>query len=485
MRTLAPTAIIIAGALATSAGPALAAEAAMPAMVAKGDTAWILISAILVIAMTIPGLALFYGGLVRARNVLSVLMQGLAGFSMISLLWFAYGYSLAFTGAGTAGEADWLTPFFGGFEKAFLAGIGPESLSATFSPGVFIPELSFVIFQLAFATIAAVLIIGATVERMKFAAVMVFLALWFTFAYLPMAHMVWWAGSGAEGAPSGYLFALGALDFAGGTVVHINAGIAALVAAIMVGRRTGFGRENMAPHDLPLTMIGASLLWVGWFGFNAGSALEANGLAAVAALNTVLAAAAATLTWPAIEALRGGRGSLLGAISGTVAGLVAITPAAGFAGHAGAVALGAAASAISYGAVVWLKPRLGHDDSLDVFGIHGVAGIVGALSTGIVGASTLGGFGGFTDIAGQLVMQAQAVAICIVWAAVVSAVALALIDRTIGLRVSEAEEREGLDLACHGERAYGSPFSGHAVPFHPGEAAARADTGMMRHENMP
>jgi Amt family ammonium transporter len=474
----------VAGMLA--AGPALAQEAAAP-VVEKGDTTWMLVSTILVIAMTIPGLALFYGGLVRAKNILSVLMQVFLGFSMISILWLVYGYSIAFTGAETAADATWLTPFFGGLSKAFLIGVGPESLAATFTEGVYIPELAFVIFQLTFAAITPALIVGATAERMKFSATLAFLALWFTFAYLPMAHMVWWAGSGAPDAPAGFLFALGALDFAGGTVVHINAGVAALVAAIMVGRRVGFGREGMAPHNLPLTMIGACLLWIGWFGFNAGSNLEANGMTAVAALNTILATAAAALAWSAAETVARGHASLLGAVSGAVAGLVAITPAAGISGYVGAVFLGAAASVVSYYAVVTLKPMFGYDDSLDVFGIHGVAGIVGAIGTGIVGATTLGGFGGFDSIAGQVVIQAQAVAVCVVWTGLVSFLALAAVRGLIGLRVTETEEREGLDLTSHGESAYGPSFLARAVPAYAadeGAAAYRPEGKPVRNEGI-
>ncbi len=434
------------------------AEAAAP-IPDKGDTTWMLLSTILVVMMTIPGLALFYGGLVRAKNILSVLMQVFIGFSMISILWMVYGYSVAFTGA-TGDDASWITPFFGGLSRAFLVGIGLNSNVDTFTPGVVIPELSFVIFQLTFAAITPALIIGATAERMKFSATLAFIALWFTFAYLPMAHMVWWSG--------GFLFELGALDFAGGTVVHINAGVAALVACIMLGRRIGYGRENMAPHNLPLTLIGACLLWVGWFGFNAGSNLEANGLTAAAVLNTILATAAAAIAWSAAEQIMRGHASLLGAASGAVAGLVAITPAAGLSGFIGAVFLGAIASIVSYWAVVSLKPMFRYDDSLDVFGIHGVAGIVGAIGTGVVGATALGGFGGFDDIVGQVVIQAQAVAVCIVWTAVVSFVALLLIKATIGLRVSEADEREGLDLSSHGENAYGPSLLARAVPSYAG-----------------
>ncbi|MGO4835780.1 ammonium transporter, partial [Rhizobiaceae sp. 2RAB30] len=331
-------------AFAQEAAPAAAAAVPVPD---KGDTAWMLISTILVILMTIPGLALFYGGLVRAKNVLSVLMQVFAGFAMIALLWVAYGYSLAFTGAGTAEEATALTPFIGGLSKVFLAGVGPTSLAETFSQGVFIPELCFVVFQLTFAAITPALIVGAVAERMRFGSVMFFLALWFTFAYLPIAHMVWWwGGPSAASAPSGYLFGIGALDFAGGTVVHINSGIAGLVAALVVGPRVGFMKENMAPHNLTFTLIGACLLWVGWFGFNAGSNLEANGLTAQALLNTITATSAAALAWSIVERITRGHASLLGAASGAVAGLVAITPAAGLAGTGGAILLGAVAGAV-------------------------------------------------------------------------------------------------------------------------------------------
>ena len=449
-------------ALLLAAGSAAAQDATAAAgpVVDKGDTTWMFVSTILVILMTIPGLALFYAGLVRAKNVLSVLMQVFVGFCVISILWMVYGYSIAF--AGPSGDAaSWITPFFGDLSKAFLAGVGPDSLADTFTPGVAIPELSFVAFQLTFAAITPALIIGAIAERMKFSAVLAFLVIWFTFSYLPMAHMVWW--------PGGFLFELGALDFAGGTVVHINAGVAGLVAAIMLGRRVGLGRENMAPHNLPMTLIGACLLWVGWFGFNAGSNLEANGLTAVALLNTILATAAAALAWSAAEWIARGQPSLLGAASGAVAGLVAITPAAGLAGFAGGMVLGAVASVASYWAVVSLKSRFRYDDSLDVFGIHGVAGIVGAIGTGVVGATSLGGFGGFDDIGGQVLIQATAVAVSIVWTGVVAFAALALVRATIGLRVTESDEREGLDLSSHGERAYDTTpqNAGHTPAYGP------------------
>ena len=445
-------------AFAQEAAPAAtdAAAAAPTPVPDKGDTAWMLVSTVLVILMTIPGLALFYGGLVRAKNMLSVLMQVLAGFCMIALLWVIYGYSLAFTGAGTAEEATALTPFIGGLSKAFLAGVGPASLAETFTQGVYIPELAFVIFQLTFAAITPALIVGAVAERMRFGSVMFFLALWFTFSYLPIAHMVWWwGGPSAASAPSGYLFGLGALDFAGGTVVHINAGVAGLIAAIVVGPRVGFMKENMAPHNLTFTMIGACLLWVGWFGFNAGSNLEANGLTAQAMLNTITATAAAALAWSAAERVIRGHASLLGAASGAVAGLVAITPAAGLAGTIGAIFLGAVAGVVCLWAVISLKPMLKYDDSLDVFGVHGVGGIVGALGTAIVASPALGGFGvGEYAIGGQFMKQLTAVIVAIVWSAVVSVVALYIVKAVMGLRLPEAAEREGLDISSHGERAY-------------------------------
>jgi Amt family ammonium transporter len=408
----------------------------------KGDTAWMLVSTILVILMTIPGLALFYGGLVRTKNMLSVLMQVFAGFAIIALLWVIYGYSIAFGGDGSGA-------FFGGFDKLFLAGVTPDSTAATFSEGVVIPELVFVIFQLTFGAITPALIVGAVAERMRFGAVIAFIVLWFTFAYLPIAHMVWAGG--------GYLFEMGALDFAGGTVVHINAGIAGLVAALIVGPRVGFMKENMAPHNLTFTFIGATLLWVGWFGFNAGSNLEANGLTAQALMNTITATAAAALAWAGAERLLRGHASALGAMSGAVAGLVAITPAAGLAGTVGAIVLGAAAGVICLWAVISLKPMLKYDDSLDVFGVHGIGGIVGALGTAVVAAPALGGFGpGGAEytIGGQFVTQLTAVVIAVVWSAVVAAISLYVVKAVMGLRVTEQQEREGLDITSHGERAY-------------------------------
>lgn len=440
--TLALGALGTVAAFAQEAAPAAAEAAAAAPVPDKGDTAWMLVSTILVILMTIPGLALFYGGLVRTKNILSVLMQVLAGFSMLALLWVIYGYSVAFGGDGSSA-------YFGGFDKLFLAGVTPDSTAATFSEGVVIPELAFVVFQLTFAAITPALIIGAVAERMRFGSVMLFIALWFTFSYLPIAHMVWAGG--------GLLFEMGALDFAGGTVVHINAGIAGLVAALIVGPRVGFMRENMAPHNLTFAFIGACLLWVGWFGFNAGSNLEANGLTAQAVLNTITATAAAALAWSAAERLVRGHASLLGAASGAVAGLVAITPAAGLAGTVGAIILGAVAGVVCLWAVVSLKPMLKYDDSLDVFGVHGVGGIVGALGTAVVAAPTLGGFGPGAEaysIGGQFGTQLTAVVIAIVWSAVVSAVALYIVKAVMGLRLPEAAEREGLDISSHGERAY-------------------------------
>jgi len=426
-----------------AAQAAEATEAAAP-IIDKGDTAWMLVATMVVILMTIPGLALFYGGLVRAKNVLSIFTQVFAGFAMLALLWVAYGYSLAFAGPGEGG----LSAFIGDFSKLFLAGVTPDSRAATFSAGFELPELVFVCFQLTFAAITGTLIVGAIAERMKFGAVMTFLAIWFTFSYLPIAHMVW--------AGPGLLFGMGAYDFAGGTVVHINSGIAALVAAIVLGPRNGYLKEPIAPHNLSLTFIGACLLWVGWFGFNAGSNLEANGLTAQAFLNTITAPAAAALAWAIGEKITRGHASALGAVSGAVAGLVAITPAAGFSGTVGAIVLGAIAGLVCLWAVVSLKPMLKYDDSLDVFGIHGVGGIVGAIGTAFVASPSFGGYplDGYT-MGGQFFTQIAAVAVAIVWSGVVSFIAL-MVVRVIfgGLRVTDAAETDGLDLATHGERAY-------------------------------
>lgn len=462
----APVAEAASAAAAAAPAEAASAAAAAPAPVPnKGDTAWMTVSTLLVILMTIPGLALFYGGLVRSKNMLSVLMQVMMVFSLITVLWIIYGYSLAFTASN---------PFFGTLDKLFLKGVTPETLAATFSKGVYLPELTFVAFQGTFAAITTCLIVGAFAERMKFSAVLLFSALWFTFAYLPIAHMVWyWDGPDAitdaksldaVTANAGFMWAKGALDFAGGTVVHINAAIAGLVGAYMVGKRIGYGKEAMPPHSLPLTMVGASLLWVGWFGFNAGSNLEANGIAALAFINTVVATAAAALAWSAGETLMRGKASMLGAASGAVAGLVAITPACGFVGVGGALIIGVVAGLLCLWGVNGLKKMLGADDSLDVFGVHGIGGIVGALLTGVFAAPSLGGTGicdyvantcgGFGSIGSQVWIQAQGVFYTVVISAVVAFIAYKIVDLTIGLRVTEEEEREGLDITSHGETAY-------------------------------
>jgi Amt family ammonium transporter len=452
---------------APAAAPAAAtAEAAAPVAVPnKGDTAFMTISTVLVILMTIPGLALFYGGLVRSKNMLSVLMQVFVVSSLVYVLWVIYGYSVAFSGG---------SPFFGGFDKLFFKGITPDSIAATFSKGVVIPEFTFAAFQATFAAITCALIVGAFAERVRFSAVLLFSAIWFTFSYLPVAHMVWyWDGPDAitdaatletVTAAAGWLWGKGALDFAGGTVVHINAAVAGLVGAYVIGKRTGYGKESMAPHSLTLTMVGASLLWVGWFGFNAGSNLEANGVAALAFVNTLVATAAATLAWIAGEALAKGKASMLGAASGAVAGLVAITPACGFVGPMGAIVIGAVGGFCGLWGVNGLKRLLGADDSLDVFGVHGVCGIVGALLTGVFAAPSLGGTGIFDYVAnaasadysigGQVLIQLEAVLTTIVWSGVVSFVAFKLVDMVVGLRVTEEEEREGLDISSHGETAY-------------------------------
>lgn len=456
------------------AAEAAPAEAAAPAPVPnKGDTAFIMIATLLVILMTVPGLALFYGGLVRSKNMLSVLMQVMVTFSLVVVLWFVYGYSLAFT----EGNA-----FIGGFDRVLLSGIwdnaaGTFANAATFSKGVYIPEIVFAAFQATFAGITCALIVGAFAERIKFSAVMMFMVLWFTFSYIPIAHMVWfWMGPDAYAtaevaaemtSKAGYIWQLGALDFAGGTVVHINAAVAGLVGAYMVGKRVGYGKEAMTPHSLTLTMVGASLLWVGWFGFNAGSALEANGYAALAFANTLIATAAAVLAWCAGEALLKGKASMLGAASGAVAGLVAVTPAAGNVGIGGAIVIGVLAGFICLWGVSGLKKMLGADDSLDVFGVHGVGGILGALLTGVFNSPNLGGpsavadwttvamiAGGDYSIANQVLIQAKGVLITIVWSGVVSVIAFKLVDLVIGLRVSEEAEREGLDITSHGETAY-------------------------------
>ncbi len=462
---------------ATPDKPAAAAEVkkeeakpAPPPTPNKGDVTWMLVCTALVIMMSVPALALFYGGMVRSKNALSVLMQVFVVFSLVTVLWFIYGYSLAFT----EGNA-----FFGGFDRLFLSGAfdaakGEYAVGATFSKGVVIPEIVFATFQATFAAITCCLILGAFAERTKFAGVLAFIVLWFTFCYTPVAHMVWfWMGPDAYTdakvvdaltAKAGLIWQWGALDFAGGTVVHINAGIAGLVGAYLVGKRIGYGKEAMPAHNLPLTMIGASLLWVGWFGFNAGSALEAGNSAALAFMNTYIATACAVLSWSLGEALFKGKPTMLGAASGAVAGLVAITPAAGNVGLAGAFVIGLAAGLVCLWGVSGLKRLLGADDSLDVFGVHAVGGILGALLTGVFNSPSLGGPGfvtdwvtaatGFSSIGEQLWVQTKAVGLTIIWSAVVAFVAFKLVDLTIGLRVSEEDEREGLDTTAHGEAAY-------------------------------
>ena len=440
-------------------------QAAATVTINKGDNTWLMVAAALVILMSVPGLALFYGGLVRAKNMLSVLMQVFTLFCLITVLWVVYGYSLAFTEGGA---------FYGSFDKVLLMGVTPDSIAATFSKGVGISEFIYVVFQGAFAAITCGLIVGGFAERMKFSAVLLFAVIWFTFAYIPMAHMVWyWAGpdaytdaaaAEAAGATAGYLLQHGALDFAGGTVVHINAAVAGLVGAFMVGKRVGYGRDPMTPHSLTMTMIGAALLWFGWFGFNAGSSLEANGTAALAFANTWIAPAAAALSWTFAEWAMKGRPSLLGAVSGAVAGLVAITPAAGFVGVGGALIIGLLSGVAGLWGVHGLKRLLGADDSLDVFGLHGVCGILGAVLTGVFASPDLGGTGvwdyvtnqvaeGYSILA-QVKVQVIGVGVTVVWTALVSAVAYKLVDLLIGLRVKEDAEREGLDVTSHGEKAY-------------------------------
>ena len=432
-------AVTLAGLGLMAALPAWAQDAAAAPVMDKGDVSWMMISTVLVLFMTIPGLALFYGGLVRSKNMLSVLMQTTMIACLVMVIWVVYGYSMSFGGS--------TSPYWGGFGKVFLSGVTAESMSATFSAGYVIPEYLFIVFQMTFAAITPALIIGTFAERVKFSAVLVFSAIWVTFAYFPIAHMVWDA--------NGLLFKMGAIDFAGGTVVHINAGIAALVGCYVVGKRIGFGKENMAPHSMVMTMIGASMLWVGWFGFNVGSNLEANGGATLAMINTFIATAAATLVWSLIESVMRGKVSMLGAASGMVTGLVAITPACGTVGPMGAIALGAIAVVCCYFFVTVVKSALGYDDSLDVFGIHGVGGIVGALLTGVFSAGSLGGVKGDDySILAQVFIQAEAVAITLVWSGVVALIAFYLVKITIGLRVPDEAEREGLDLTSHGERAY-------------------------------
>ncbi len=444
-----------------AAAPAAAAPAPVPN---KGDTAWMIVATAFVILMTIPGLALFYGGMVRTKNTLSILLQVFVIFSMVSILWAFYGYSIAFT----EGNA-----FFGGLDRLFLKGVTPDSNVATFSKGVVIPEYVYIAFQLTFAAITPALIVGAFADRMKFSAVLLFIAIWFTFAYLPIAHMVWyWSGPDAyttvaagekATATAGFLFQKGALDFAGGTVVHINAGIAGLVGAILIRKRLGYGKEAMPPHSLVMTMIGAALLWMGWFGFNAGSNLEANGAAAMVFLNTQLATAAAALAWMFGEWLFRSKPTMLGAASGAVAGLVAITPACGWAGPMGSIALGVVAGLGCLWAVTVLKAKLGYDDSLDVFGVHCIGGIIGALGVAVVASPKLGGTGVYDYVANkvgdyemgtQMISQLWAVGTVLIWSGVVAFIAYKIVDLVIGLRVTEEQEREGLDETQHGERAY-------------------------------
>ncbi len=449
--------------VAEAAPAAVAAFTPTAAMVNKGDTAWMLISSALVLLMSVPALALFYGGLVRTKNMLSLLMQVFMIVSVASLVWVGWGYSMSFTGG---------SPFVGGLSKAFLQGVNAGTFAATFSNGVYLPEYAYVIFQMTFACITPALIVGAFAERVKFSALMVFVVAWLTIVYFPIAHMVWYF-AGPDFQPNqpgdwGYLFGKGALDFAGGTVVHINAGIAGLVGCLMVGKRIGFGKEATPPHSMTMTMIGASLLWVGWFGFNAGSNLEANGVATVAFINTYVATAAAAISWALVEQFKHGRPSLLGAVTGAVAGLVAITPASGYAAPVTSIALGFIVSPICFFFVSTIKNWFKYDDTLDVFGVHCIGGIVGALGTAIVAAPSLGGQGYFDftvapavavkpedySMMAQLWIQAQAVGITLLWSGGVSAVLYFIIDKTIGLRPDAEAEREGLDLASHGERAY-------------------------------
>ena len=468
----APASAPVAAASAAAGADAASAPAAAAStpVANKGDVAWMIVATAFVIMMSIPGLALFYGGLVRSKNMLSVLMQVFVTFSMIVVLWCIYGYSLAFT----EGNA-----FFGGFDRLFMKDMfnpkdGTFAMAATFSKGIYIPELLFMAFQATFAAITCCLIVGAFAERMKFSAVLLFMALWFTFSYAPIAHMVWfWMGPDAytskavvdaTNAKAGLIWQWGALDFAGGTVVHINAAVAGLVGAYMVGKRLGYGREAFTPHSLTLTMVGAALLWVGWFGFNAGSALEAGNTAVLAFVNTFSAASAAVLAWCIGETLMKGKASMLGAASGAVAGLVAITPACGNVGLMGAIVVGFVAGFACLWGVTGLKKLLGADDSLDVFGVHGVGGIVGALLTGVFNNQSLGGPGLVSDwvtatvssvpIFDQVLIQMKAIGLTIVWSLVVSLIAYKIVDMTIGLRVNEEDEREGLDITAHGETAY-------------------------------
>ncbi len=473
--------------LAVCAGAALADTAPAAPVPNKGDTAWMLISSALVLMMSIPGLALFYGGLVRTKNMLSVLTQVFAIVSLVGVVWALYGYSETFTNGGA------LNDFVGGFSKAFLSGVDANATAPTFSNGVVIPELAYMVFQMTFAMITPALIVGAFAERIKFSAVMLFVLLWVTVIYFPIAHMVWyWSGPDAIGdaakalaaasgdaakaaaqakldavnLDAGKVFQWGALDFAGGTVVHINAGIAGLVGALMIGKRIGYGKEVLAPHSLTMSMIGASLLWVGWFGFNAGSNLEANGTTALAFVNTMLATAGAALSWLLVEWAVKGKPSLLGMISGAVAGLVAVTPASGYAGPMGSLVLGLIVSPLCLFFVSTVKSKFGYDDALDVFGVHCIGGITGAIGTGILVAPYLGGVGltdytnitgnnaGTYDMLAQVIIQAKAVGATLVWSGVGSAILYKLVDLIVGLRPTADQEREGLDIADHGERAY-------------------------------
>ncbi|WP_293865465.1 ammonium transporter [uncultured Alsobacter sp.] len=476
------------GLAALTSAAAFAQAAAAAPVPNKGDTAWMLVSTVLVLLMTIPGLALFYGGLVRTKNMLSVLSQVFAIVALVSIIWVVYGYSLAFTNGGS------LNSYVGGFSKAFLAGVDANANAATFSNGVVIPELVYMAFQMTFACITPALIVGAFAERIRFSAVLLFVALWVTFVYFPIAHMVWyWAGPDAVAdaakavataadaaaktaaqakldavnADAGLIYQWGALDFAGGTVVHINAGIAGFVGCLLIGKRIGYGKDLMAPHSLTMTMIGASLLWVGWFGFNAGSNLEANGTAALAMVNTFVATAAAALSWLFVEWAAKGKPTMLGLVSGAVAGLVAVTPASGFAGPMGSIVLGLAAGAVCFFFCSTVKNAFGYDDSLDVFGVHCVGGILGALATGILVNPSLGGVGipDYVTKPGELVVaeyvfsaafmaQVKAVLLTVVWSGIGSAVIYKVVDVIVGLRVSTEKEREGLDIAEHDERAY-------------------------------
>jgi ammonium transporter, Amt family len=466
------------------AAAAALAQAPAPPVPNKGDTAWMLTASALVLLMTIPGLALFYGGLVRTKNMLSMLMQVFFIVCIVCIIWVIYGYSLTFSEGGA------LNAYVGGFTKAFLTGIRPETTSETFSEGVVIPEYVYICFQMTFAAITPALIVGSMAERMKFSAIVLFIPLWATFVYFPIAHMVWyWAGPGATVAAAKALAAAsgeeakraaqaaldavqanagiasqwGALDFAGGTVVHINSGIAGFVGALLVGKRVGFGREAMPPHSLTMTLIGASLLWVGWFGFNAGSALEANGTAALAMINTFVATAAAALAWMVSEKVSKGKPSLLGGASGAVAGLVAVTPASGFAGPMGAIMLGIVAGFVCSFFCSTIKNAFGYDDALDVFGVHCIGGILGAIGTGILAAPSLGGTGVFDYAAGkiadydmisQVITQAKTVCLTLVWSGLGSLILFSVVRVLVGLRPGTDQEREGLDLVDHGERAY-------------------------------